>query len=385
MSTAATVRTLVTLALLLTLAGGAAAQQQGGRAAAEGHLVEWEGWSFRWRVLPRQGVALTNVSFGGRTVLKYAGVAEVFVPYDSGSPRPEDQRHHPFGENLIPLEPGVDCLPGGQCRAFGADGRLSGKRAVVMIHEEAPTAVYLGGEGRARAKTLVLWSAYALGDYTYVVRWRFGQDGAICPEVGLTGRLSHFGGDATNGAEVGAPKRALGHVHNLIYCLDFDVDGTRNTVEEFDYAPAGANRERAVTKWTPIKREAGRELSPKNFRSWRVVNRGSLNKIGQPRSYQIVPGGTGIYRGATRERFAHADLWVTRYRPDEVPGTRLVADALASHANDEDVENQDVVTWYMLSVHHQPRSEDWSAMPIDWVSFKILPRDFLDGSPVKPR
>ena len=72
---------------------------------------------------------------------------------------------------------------------------------------------------------LVLWSAYALGDYTYIVQWRFGEDGSIMPRVGLTGRLAHFGGDETNSANVGAPERALGHVHNIFFCLDFDVDG----------------------------------------------------------------------------------------------------------------------------------------------------------------
>jgi Cu2+-containing amine oxidase len=39
----------------------------------------------------------------------------------------------------------------------------------------------------------------------------------------------------------------------------------------------------------------------------------------------------------------------------------------------------------MLSVHHQPRTEEWPAMPIDWVGFKIMPRDFLDSSPIKAR
>jgi primary-amine oxidase len=49
------------------------------------------------------------------------------------------------------------------------------------------------------------------------------------------------------------------------------------------------------------------------------------------------------------------------------------------------VDGADVVLWYMLSVHHQPRAEDWSAMPVEWCGFKIAPRDFLDGSPVKVR
>lgn len=368
------------LLLLAVLALPALAQNK-----APGHPVQWESWSFRWRVLPRQGVVLSHVAFAGRPVLKFAAVAEIFVPYHPGQPRPMDQKEHPFGQNLILLEPGADCLPGGQCRAFGIDGRPAPRRAAVMIHEEAPSVVHLARGSRARAKMLVLYSAYALGDYTYVVQWRFGQDGSIMPRVGLTGRLAHFGGDATNGAEVGAPQRALAHVHNLFFCLDLDVDGARNAVEEFNYTPAGADRERGEVSWSAIKREGGYDLAPDRFRSWRVVNYGSKNAIGLPRSYELIPGAAGVFRGARDETFTHADLWVTRHKPNEIPGLPLLADGLPKYANNEDVENQDVVLWYMLSQHHQPRTEEWPDMPIEWVGFKLMPRDFLDKSPVDSR
>jgi len=376
---------LLASVFILTVPLSAPAQQPPPDPLAGGNAVKWEGWSFNWKILPRQGVVLTHVSFQNRSVLKYAGIAEVFVPYNSGEPRPEDQRFHPFGENLIPLIPGEDCLPGGTCRAYAADGSLSNDKPVVMIHEEAPSLVYLGNEGRTHSKMLILWSAYALGDYTYIVRWRFGQDGSIHPEVGLTGMLSHFGGDETNSTEVGAPQRALGHVHNIFFCLDFDIDGTKNTVEEFNYMPTGLEREKATATWTPIRYETGHDLKPDAFRSWRVVNYSSKNRLGHPRSYELIPGGTGIYRGAIPERFAHSDLWITKFKPNEVPGEQLLADSLTSFVNDEKIENEDVVLWYMLSVHHQPRTEDWSAMPVHWCGFELMPRDFLDESPVRPK
>lgn len=371
----------VVLCVMTSLRAGPAPAQ--GRPASPppdgAYPVKWERWTFNWRILPRQGVALSDVTFDGRTVLKHAFVAEVFVPYHAGLPRPMDQREHPFGRNMILLEPGADCLPGGTCRAYGPDGKFAaGGKAAVMIHEEAPSVVHLALGQRARAKMLVLWSAYALGDYTYLVQWRFGEDGTIMPRVGLTGKLAHFGGDATQGSDVGAAKRALAHVHNLFFCLDFDIDGRKNTVEEFDYAPRGPMRDKGVSQWSTLPREGARELSPANFRSWRVVNRASKNRLGLPRSYELVPGGTGIFRGARDERFAQADLWVTKYKPEEVPGVRLLADALPGCANGEAVENEDVVLWYMLSVHHQPRTEEWPAMPVEWVGFRLMPRDFLD-------
>src|SRR5690242_15946101 len=96
---------LVVLAMILSYALSANTD-----AFSGGNAVKWEGWTFNWKILQRQGVVLTHITFQGRSVLKYAGIAEVFVPYNSGEPRPEDQRFHPFGENLIPLIPGEDCL-----------------------------------------------------------------------------------------------------------------------------------------------------------------------------------------------------------------------------------------------------------------------------------
>ncbi len=376
---------LLSMIALVAVLGAAAPAAAQDKVTDGGFPVKWEGWSFAWKVLDRQGVVLTNVTFQGKSVLKYAGIAEVFVPYNSGWPRPQDQRDHPFGRNLIFLEPGADCLPGGQCQAFGADGKPATKRAAVMLHEEAPSLVYLGGGGKAKSKMLVLWSAYALGDYTYLVQWRFRDDGCLMPQVGLTGRLSHFGGDDSNSVVVGPRTRALAHVHNVFFCLDFDVDGAKNTVEEFDYEAIGKEGEKAAGVWTALTKEGGRDLKPESFRSWRVVNYASKNKQGYSRSYEVIPGGTGIYRGSKREKFAHSDLWVTKFKPEEVPGTKLLADSLASYADYENVKDEDVVLWYMLSVHHQPKAEDWPAMPAEWYGFKVAPRDFLDASAVKPR
>jgi primary-amine oxidase len=372
---------VVPVVLAVALSAGAARGQD--KALSGGGPVRWEGWAFNWKIHLRQGVVLTDVKFQGKSVLKYAAVAEVFVPYHPGQPRPQDQRDHPFGQNMVPLQPGRDCLPGGTCQGYDFQGKSVTADAAVMLHEEEGAPIYIGAEGRARAKTLTLWSAYTLGGYYYIVQWRFREDGVILPQVGLTGALVHFGGDNSNSVAVGAKDRALSHVHNVFFCLDFDVDGKTNTVEEFDYKVIDDEGEKATGTWTPIAKEGGRELKPEAFRSWRVVNNASKNRHGNPRSYELVPGGTGIYRGSKKETFARSDVWVTKFKPGEVPGPKLLADSLASYADGEGVDGADVVLWYMLSVHHQPKAEDWSAMPVEWCGFKIAPRDFLDGSWVK--
>ena len=360
-----------------------------------GTAVSWEGWTFRWAVRRREGLVLTDVAFRGRQVLKYAGLAEIFVPYNQGLPRPEDFREG-MGNTLVELLPGRDCVQGTSCQAFDAQGKAEGKR-VVMMHEEPAGLVYMGKRGRAYGKTLVLWCLSRLGGYSYITCWRFRDDGCLMPQVGLTGELEHtrlgldsspqgsFVGRTPKGQKVFAPS----HVHNFYYCLDFDVDGpANNVVEEFNYQQDQRGSLKAQHAWAPIRREASRSWDGQKFRSWRVVNRASKNALGHPRSYELIPGGNGTFRGATAEAFAHADLWVTRYHENEFPCSsadpRPLRTALPGYLNDESVDGEDVVVWYVLHVHHVPRTEEYPAMPIEWVGFHLQPRDFLDASPLEP-
>jgi primary-amine oxidase len=390
--------------LLLCLNGPVGSQKKEvGTTPRDGRQVEWEGWKFTWAVRQLEGLVLTDVHFRGRKVLKYAGVAEIFTPYDQGAPRPVDLLQNGLGDPNAPIVPGLDCSSGEWCRVFDAKGREPGKGApaMVMMHEERTGPNYLGRQGRVPGKTLVLWSAgrFAGGrdGYTFVVRWKFRDDGALIPEIGATGVPQHLakGDSSPFRSLIGLDEKkdkvfAPAHVHNFLYRLDFAIDGEQNTVEEFNWERDKTNPGKAPCSWTPIVKETGRACNPETFRSWRVVNYQSKNGLGLPRSYQLLPGSAGIYRGndADKEKSTHADLWVTRYKPNEQPRTatdgRTAMEALAKYADGEAVENQAVVVWYWLCMHHLPRSEDWQLQPMVWRSFELMPRDFLDASPLRP-
>lgn len=392
---------LVLLVLVGVIPEGARLEQPKGDRHEEappspkdGTLVEWEGWKFRWSIRHREGLVLTQVSYRGKSVLKYAALAEIFVPYNRGSPRPEDSRDG-IGHRIVELLPGKDCVPGSFCQTFNAQGKADGKR-VVMMHEESAGLVYMGKAGRAYGKMLVLWSMSRLGSYSYIHRWRFRDDGVLMPEVGLTGELDHVskGDSSPFGSLVGKEGKgekvfAPSHVHNFYFCLDLDVDGSENSVEEFNYQQEKPGSLTATHSWTPLPKETSRPWKADSFRSWRVVNRASKNVLGLPRSYELVPGGNGTFRGAASESFAHAELYVTRYNAKDFPAsavdTRPLRTALPSYVNDESIDPADVVLWYVLHVHHVPHTEQWPAMPVEWVGFHLVPRDFLDGSPLQPK
>jgi primary-amine oxidase len=377
-------------------------QREAAPDAKDGRNVKWEGWQFTWAVRPLEGLVLTDVHFQGRKVLKYAGIAEIFTPYDRGAPRPLDFLQNGLGDPYAPIVPGVDCSSGEWCKVYDAQGREPSKSApaMVMMHEERTGPDYLGQYGRAPGKTLVLWSAgHFAGDrdgYTFVVRWKFRDDGTLIPEVGATGVPQHLGKGNSSpvGSLIGLDERrqkvfAPSHVHCFLYRLDFAVDGEKNTVEEFNWERDKAHPGRARCTWTPLVKETGRPCNPATFRSWRVVNYRSRNALGHPRSYQLLPGSSGAFRGndSEQEKATQADFWVTRYKPNEMPrtgrGGGTAMEALAKYADGEPVENEALVVWYWLCVHHLPRSEDWQLQPMVWKSFELMPRDFLGSSPLR--
>lgn len=385
----------------------------------KGHLVQWEGWSFRWSVRKIEGLVLTDVKFRGRQVLKHAGLCELQAPYAHGYRTRDLSMNVGFGTRIEELIVGKDCYPGSECNAYNADGKQEGKR-VVMMHEEPLGLMYFGKSGRAYGKMLVLWAMARFpgpGDgYVFILRWKFRNDGVLIPEIGATGTLQFPGsGERTwknskqqkgrgplvarksadlkedfpylanlkPGEEIVSPS----HVHCFCFRLDFDIDGAaHNAVEQFDYVSDEPGSALAKARWTRINKETGCRVSPETFRSWRIINLQSKNALGQHRSYQLFPGGNGAYRGDKDDPFSQADIWVTRYRSGEFPYSsadrRRTEKALPEYVDGESVDGQDVVVWYMLAFQHQPRSEDWFEMPVAWNSFKLMPRDFLDRTPI---
>ncbi len=365
-----------------------------------GQLIVWEGWSFRWQFRDIEGLMLTDVYFKDRKVLKAINLAEIYVPYATGKPRPEDFALGGFLANPMPLELGRDCAGvGTQCRAFNRDGtRSSGPTADVMIHEEPLGFLYAGKQGRAPGKMLVLWSmAHFPGTddgYTYVIRWKLRNDGSLCPEVGATGGLQHLNKGAGTDAAVAVGRDAKGeivfapsHVHNFYFRIDFDIDGEENVAEEFTYDIDPNNPLEARAHWRSFQLERSRVRQENQFRSWRVKNPKSLNSLGHARSYHLMPGGQGAWKD-TAHPVLLDDFFVTKYSPTEFPYSssdpRRTLTALSSYLNDEAVVETDIVAWYRLSFVHHPRTEDYAAQPIVWNSFELMPRDFLDSSPLEP-
>ena len=398
-------------------------QPDGPSFTVDGHLVKWQKWSMRLGFTPREGLVLYTVGYedGGRIrpILYRAALCDMVVPY--GDPHYNHYHKNAFdcGEYGIgmlanALELGCDCL--GEIHYFDAYMASSSGNAVKMpnaicMHEEDFGILWKHVDWRTnvtevrRSRRLVVSFISTVGNYEYGFYWYFYQDGTIQYEVKLTG-IMHTGALAPGetrkyGTLVAPGLYAPNHEHSFNLRLDMMVDGERNSVSEVHCEmdppgpdnPAG-NGYYAVSTVLKTEQEAQQLVDPLNGRYWKIFNPQSLNGLGTPVAYKLMPGeNTSAFQQpdayvSQRAGFMRKHFWTTAYHPDELyasgkyPNQNPVDTGLPAYAAaNRPIENADVVVWYTMTHNHIPRPEDWPVMPVGYIGFMLKPVGFFDRNP----
>jgi primary-amine oxidase len=397
-------------------------QPDGVSFTLDGHELAWQKWRLRLGFTYREGLVLHTVGYDGRSVAHRMSFAEMVVPYRDPSPDHVRRTAYDVGEwglgfMTTSLELGCDCL--GEITYLDAvlhdsAGEPKVVRNAICVHEEDNGVLWKHVDARAgaevrRMRRLVVSFHVTVANYEYLVYWRFHEDGSIESEVRATGIMvtTPFDGDAPPyGTVVDTSTYAPIHQHFIVARLDMEVDGPRNTVVMTETAqpPIGPDNPHglALTQRTvPLRTEhEGRQDHDwSTQRAWKVTNPNTLNKVGAPVAYKLVPGAaippmldpaSPVFRRA--QVLGHT-LWVTPFDAAERwPCGEFVnqsgADALLPDAGlpawtaaNRSIDNTDVVLWYVFGIHHVPRVEDWPVMPSDTVSFWLKPSGFFDANP----
>jgi primary-amine oxidase len=354
-----------------------------GNYAVDETLANGARWQMCWERRNLEGIVLHHVRYtppggGAVEILGQANLAEIHVPYDNNAARFYDLSLIGLGGSMLELT-GDEC-PSGALLADAAED--------VVCQTEAPTGYdYKAYDEQAQGTSLSLFSVSALGAYNYVVAWNFDDDGTIRPEVGATGQLQLYGGPPNQTWPVGGGNRAVAHMHNFYWRLDFDVDGAADDrVEEMEagFVP-GTGQSQLRNFRRAFQNEVARRVAPTGFRSWRVRDLVSTNADNHPLSVELLPNPDHIYRGPSFEAFTRNEVYVTRRKPCEnfaANNFGTCADDLADMANGETLNGRDLVVWYGSSFHHLPRDEDEPHMHPHWSGFSIVPRDLTATNPV---
>ncbi|MCY7284758.1 MAG: primary-amine oxidase [Cyanobacteria bacterium CAN_BIN43] len=397
------------------------AQPEGTSFDVEGHHIRWQKWDFRIGFTPREGLVLYNVGYEDegklRPILYRASLSEMVVPY--GDPRVQHFRKNAFdlGEHGVgmlanSLKLGCDCL--GEIHYFDAAltdsrGNVSVTENAICLHEEDYGILWKHTDWRLdeaevrRSRRLAISFIATVDNYEYGFFWYFYQDGNIQYEVKLTGNL--LCGALDNAGKYGtlvAPElNAINHQHFFSMRLDFDLDGTANSVYEIntEAEPMGENNPYgnafyAQPTLLATEQSAQRLIDPFKARYWKVVNDSVHNRLGQPVGYKIMPGDNAVPYAhpdspiLKRAGFMTKHLWVTPYAAEELYAAGAYPNQHSGGAGlpewtqaDRSIENTDVVVWYTFGHHHIPRPEDYPVMPTAYSGFMLKPVGFFDASP----
>lgn len=401
-------------------------QPEGVSFQVEGHQVSWQKWRFRVGFTPREGLVLHLVEYHDqgryRPLLYRAALSEMYVPYADPTPSHNFKNVFDAGEVGIgvlanSLELGCDCL--GEIYYFDvtlndAQGQPLLLKNAICLHEEDYGLLWKhleyneDGSARAevrRSRRLVISSISTVGNYEYGFYWYLYQDGTIQYEVKLTGIIAPAaiaaGQQPVSGTPVAPGLYGPYHQHYFNVRMDMMVDGPENSVVEVNCEPlpwgpenprgnAWAARETLLAR----EAEAQRTIEPRTSRFWKIVNPSSLNALGQPVAYKLVPeknifplfaaGSPQWQRGG----FTRAHLWVTAYDPaqryaaGDYPNQQSGGDGLPAYVQqNRSLEKTNLVVWYTFGSNHVVRPEDWPVMPVESVGFHLKPVGFFDGNP----
>jgi primary-amine oxidase len=398
--------------------------------------INWQGWQFRLRFDARQGTVLNRVGHNGpdgfRSVAYEIAMSEMFVPYYDNDPNWYyrayfDMGEYGFGNLSTPLR-GTDCPSGAVYQSvmlhlpdgtpFKADNRI-------CIFEHDPghpswrhyEALYEGIPGMAvhqsrRATELVVRMVATIGNYDYFQDYVFGLDGRLRIRListgvdAVKGVVSETLADATARADTAtgtliAPHRvAVNHDHFFSYRMDMDVDGTDNNfdrmklqaIEQADDAPRrgiwGVVPQRVTTEQQAQTRMSALRPALLVFSS-----SDKKNTMGYPSAYQLMmpnvrPLVSQFDETYMRAYFVQNNLWVTRFKPDEIFASGLPVNQSAPYlglpeyiADNENIEAKDLVAWTTIGFHHVPMAEDWPVMPSKVDEIVLKPRNFFDRNP----
>ena len=407
-------------------------QPDGVSFTIDGQEVRWQKWRFRYTMHPREGLVLHTVGYedGGklRSILYRAALSEMVVPY--GDPQENwrwrsafDVGEYSVGRLASPLEPKLDAPENAQLldATFVNDqGKPYTLERAVAIYERDAGFLWkhfdsysLKNETR-RARELVMCFVATIGNYDYAVNYVFKQDGGIEVDLALSGIMLPKGvkektmDEGHGSAALEMPGHLVDpnivaphHQHFFNFRLDFDVDGTNNTVAEMNTSAMlpgsrNPNGNGFIMRETAFEREkdAGRRMDLQTARTWAVVNPSVKNSLGQNTGFVLVPGANALPyispESPVRKRagFINNHFWATAYHAREYyaagdyPNQSKGGDGIPQFImNNERLRNSDVVIWYTLGVTHIPRPEEWPIMPVTHVGFKLLPAAFFSRNP----
>ena len=404
-----------------------------------GSHVQWDIWRFNFRVDKRPGLVVSNIDVNDqgtwRSVLYQAHLSEVFVPYMDPSESYYwrtymDSGEYGFGQFLTPLASGIDCpeyatyLPAAAADDFGNPIEIPDAVCIFERNIGDPAwrhfeifaqseETFVPAEGRPNTE-LIVRTASEVGNYDYLIDYRFYQNGEIKIMVGATGLDAVKGvastsmnddtaaADTTHGTLIAPNLVAPNHDHHFNFRLDFDIDQPINHFGTMDIVAGEVDADSPRRSlWTvehnmpDSEMDARYRISSMEPRYFHYSNASREGYLGHEPGYMIHHGSVayGPYDYENdppmkRNAYIEYSVWNTVHDPEQrYAGGKFAMQSDGENAlpawaaDDESLMGKDVVSWFSAGFHHIPRMEDWPVMSTEWKTVHLMPHNFFANNP----
>jgi len=390
----------------------------------DGNHIHWQKWDVRVLMDHTEGLVLHSLGWTDgeerRPIMRRASLAEMVVPY--GEVRETqafknalDVGEIGLGRCVNSLKLGCDCL--GDITYLDSawcfdDGTAVSVEQAICIHEEDFGIAWKHTDSMTstsevrRSRRLVISSIFTVGNYDYGIFWYLYVDGTIQMEIKLTGIVTtqaYRDGDDMTYAALVAPEVAA-PIHQHLFCARFDmeVDGADNTAYRVDVLtdePGPTNPHnnafRAVATRLESESQAIDNVDATKARTWRIMNEGRKNGLGNPTGYKLLPADTATLfpradsRVSGRAGFARHNMWVTPTTLDErFPAGDHVTQSEPDDRGlptwtqaDRPIADTDITVWHTFGLTHSARPEDYPVMPCEYARCTWVPYGFFDQNP----
>lgn len=329
--------------------------------------------------------------------------------------------YYSMGADMSTLVEGFDCPWGSTFMniSFGTNNITETNRHSLCIFEadmNFPVSRHRTGSGNSytfsnlasvKGSQLILRTIATIGNYDYMFDYSFHNDGSLESIVRASGYLqssAYYPDQGKWGPRVHQGTQGSLHDHVITFKADFDIVDTKNSLQVSElqavnvtqpwYPELGSFEQMEMNIYN-MEKEQQFNWAPNNQAMYVVTNPNKLNKWGTPRGYRMVPGRSNIHLttlkspwSAKNSEFTKSALAVTRQHDNEpFAGSCQNANLPAAPQQDfskffdgESVDNEDIVLWYNLGMHHFTRSED---VPVTlnteaYSSITFAPQNFFD-------
>lgn len=368
-------------------------------------------------------VTLYDIKYKGKRIFYELGLQEALAHYAGADPKSSGtaflDNYYGFGPNVFELVKGYDCPLNADYvdTTLHMDGNTTTNYDSICLFEADagfPIQRHTTGKMASVTKNINfnLRFVSTIGNYDYAFTYTFSLDGSIEVMVRASGYIqsTYYALNEEYGYRIEKHLSGSMHDHVLTFKADLDINGPKNTFETLKFVPAKVkypwskevrNTMKVTRDFLTSEDDAKINWAPNGAAIYTIVNKDTPNPWGEYPGYRIMPGhGTPIHSTVQDSsilkesaHFGTHHMYVTKHKDTEkqlshssnnMDSGKPVVN-FAKFFDGENLEQEDIVLWFNLGMHHIPHTGDLPTTLMSTAQSSVVfsPHNYLLSDPTR--